>query len=49
MAKTQLDLELKATQVDDIVAFLDALTGEFPVQTMPILPATKNTTLTPDN
>jgi cytochrome c peroxidase len=49
MAKTQLDLDLKDAQVNDIVAFLDALTGEFPVQTMPLLPHTKNTTLTPDN
>jgi cytochrome c peroxidase len=49
MAKTQLDLDLKENQVEDIVAFLDALTGEFPKQTMPILPVLKNTTLTPEN
>ena len=45
MAKTQLGLDLKKKQVDDIVAFLNALTGEFPVQTMPMLPRTPNTTL----
>jgi cytochrome c peroxidase len=48
MAKTQLDLDLKDSQVKDIVAFLNALTGEFPKQTMPVLPMTYNTTLTPD-
>lgn len=48
MAKTQLDLELKEEQVNQIVAFLNALTGEFPVQTMPRLPNTANTTVTPD-
>lgn len=48
MAKTQLDLDLKDKQVEDIVAFLNALTGEFPQQTMPMLPNTVNTTLTPD-
>lgn len=45
MAKTQLGLDLKKGQVEDIVAFLNALTGEFPVQTMPMLPRTPNTTL----
>ncbi|MFA7613466.1 MAG: cytochrome-c peroxidase [Candidatus Caldatribacteriota bacterium] len=45
MAKTQLGLDLKKKQVEDIVAFLNALTGEFPVQTMPMLPRTPNTTL----
>jgi cytochrome c peroxidase len=40
MAKTQLDKGLKDEDVDDIVAFLNALNGEFPVQTMPRLPAT---------
>lgn len=49
MAKTQLDMDLKDNQVQDIVAFLNALTGEFPVQTMPMLPNTVNTTLTPEN
>ncbi len=48
MAKTQLDMDLNETQVADIVAFLNSLTGEFPKQTMPRLPAYTNTTLTPD-
>ncbi|MFP5385396.1 MAG: cytochrome-c peroxidase [Bacteriovoracia bacterium] len=48
MAKTQLGMDLKDNQVDDIVAFLNSLTGEFPQQTMPMLPHTLNTTLTPD-
>lgn len=49
MAKTQLDMDLNETQVADIVAFLNALTGEFPRQTMPRLPDTVNTSLTPNN
>ncbi len=48
MAKTQLDMDLKEDQVSDIVAFLNALTGEFPKQTMPMLPNTPNMTVTPD-
>jgi cytochrome c peroxidase len=48
MGKTQLDMDLNDAQVADIVAFLNALTGEFPKQTMPILPATENFSLTPD-
>lgn len=40
MAKVQLNQDLDQQQVDDIVAFLEALTGEFPEQTMPRLPAT---------
>jgi cytochrome c peroxidase len=48
MAKTQLDTDLTDAQVEDIVAFLDALTGEFPVQTMPRLPNTANFTVTPE-
>lgn len=48
MAKTQLDADLTDTQVSDIVAFLDALTGEFPKQTMPMLPNTANFTVTPE-
>ncbi len=48
MAKTQLDADLTDAQVNDIVAFLNTLTGEFPKQTMPILPATLNWSLTPD-
>jgi cytochrome c peroxidase len=40
MAATQLDRTLSVTQVEDIVAFLEALTGPFPQQTMPRLPPT---------
>jgi cytochrome c peroxidase len=40
MAKTQLSLDLPQDQVSDLVAFLEALTGEFPEQTMPRLPPT---------
>ena len=48
MAKTQLDADLNDTQVSDIVAFLNALTGEFPKQMMPMLPNTANMTVTPE-
>lgn len=48
MAKTQLDADLNDAQVADIVAFLNALTGEIPKQTMPILPPTPNFSITPD-
>jgi cytochrome c peroxidase len=48
MAKTQLDTDLKEEQVADIVAFLNALTGEFPKQSMPRLPKTVNISLTPE-
>ncbi|HFD12694.1 MAG TPA: cytochrome-c peroxidase [Crenotrichaceae bacterium] len=44
MAKMQLGQSLKQQQVKDIVAFLEALTGEFPAQTMPRLPGTPGTT-----
>lgn len=40
MAKTQLNQDLNATQVNDIVAFLKGLTGEFPDQQLPRLPST---------
>ena len=40
MGKTQLNKTLNAGEVGDIVAFLGALDGEFPQQTMPRLPAT---------
>ena len=40
MGKTQLDKDLSDAQVKDIVAFLGALDGQFPQQTMPRLPAT---------
>jgi cytochrome c peroxidase len=45
MAKTQLDKDLAGQQVDDIVEFLNSLTGEFPKQTLPRLPGTPNTAL----
>ncbi len=48
MAKTQLDVDLKDDQVTDIVAFLNALTGEFPKISMPRLPMTPGKTLTPE-
>ena len=40
MATAQLNRDLDDDDVADIVAFLEALTGEFPVQTMPQLPPT---------
>jgi len=40
MAKIQLNQDLTDAQVADIVAFLSALTGEFPEQPMPHLPPT---------
>ncbi len=49
MGKTQLGMDLNDSQVSDIVAFLNALTGEFPKQSMPMLPNTANMTLTPDH
>ena len=45
MAKTQLNKDLGDKQVEDITAFLNSLTGEFPEQTMPRLPHTSGTTL----
>ncbi|NOQ35995.1 MAG: c-type cytochrome [Methylococcaceae bacterium] len=44
MAKLQLGQDLSDEDTADIVAFLDALTGEFPKQKMPTLPATSGTT-----
>jgi cytochrome c peroxidase len=44
MAKLQLDKDLTDAQVEDIVAFLNGLTGEFPEQRMPRLPATPGRT-----
>ena len=38
MAKTQLNKNLKAMEVKEIVAFLKSLKGEFPRQTEPLLP-----------
>ena len=45
MAKVQLGKELAKNDVADIVAFLSALTGEFPKQKMPILPETTGKTV----
>ena len=45
MAKTQLNKTLKKKEVDDIVAFLNSLTGQFPQQTMPALPDINNMSL----
>jgi len=47
MAKVQLNKVLSTEEAGDIVAFLNALTGEFPEQTFPRLPATNGKTLTP--
>jgi cytochrome c peroxidase len=44
MAKLQLDKDLTQQQTDDVVAFLNALTGEFPKIEMPRLPGYANTT-----
>lgn len=38
MAKTQLNKDLNKKDTDDIVAFLESLTGEFPTIVMPRLP-----------
>jgi cytochrome c peroxidase len=40
MATVQLGRKLSNTEVEDIVAFLYTLTGEFPTQALPTLPAT---------
>jgi cytochrome c peroxidase len=45
MAKSQLNKDLSATEVEDIVAFLGALTGIYPEIMMPRLPATKGYSL----
>jgi len=47
MAKTQLDKELTDAQAGDLVAFLNALTGEFPQIAMPRLPGTPNMSVIP--
>jgi cytochrome c peroxidase len=44
MAKVQLNKDLTKEETADVVAFLHALTGEFPKQTMPTLPPTDGTT-----
>jgi len=40
MARAQLNIDLSPAQTADIVVFLQALTGQFPEQTMPRLPPT---------
>lgn len=45
MAKTQLNKNLSQQETDDIVAFLSALTSEYPEITMPRLPATSGTSI----
>jgi cytochrome c peroxidase len=44
MGKLQLGKDLSKEEVADIVAFLNALTGEFPKQKMPVLPGTPGQT-----
>ena len=44
MAKLQLNQDLSDAEVADVVAFLNALTGEFPKQSMPTLPGTPGRT-----
>jgi cytochrome c peroxidase len=44
MGKLQLNKDLSNEEIDDIVAFLNALTGEFPEQKMPRLPETAGKT-----
>jgi len=48
MAKTQLNKDLSAKEVNDIVAFLGALTGSYPEIIMPRLPATSGHSLVAD-
>ncbi|MDQ7091222.1 MAG: cytochrome-c peroxidase [Methylococcales bacterium] len=47
MAKLQLNKDLSDNETADIIAFLNALTGQFPKQTMPELPSTPGSTFTP--
>lgn len=49
MAKSQLNKDLTDSDVEDIVAFLSALTGEYPEITMPRLPATSGYSLVADD
>ncbi len=48
MAKTQLNTDMSNADVADVVAFLGALTGEYPQIMMPRLPATSGTSLVAD-
>ena len=45
MAKAQLNKTLSKKEVNDIVAFLSALTGKYPKMTLPRLPATPGKTI----
>ncbi|AWI78075.1 cytochrome-c peroxidase [Parazoarcus communis] len=47
MAKTQLNRDIDATQLADVVAFLTSLSGRFPEQTMPRLPLTNGNSIVP--
>jgi len=44
MAKLQVGIDISDADTADVVAFLNALTGEFPAQTMPVLPGTPGST-----
>ena len=44
MAKLQVGVDINDADTADVVAFLNALTGEFPKQTAPVLPPTPGTT-----
>jgi cytochrome c peroxidase len=44
MAKMQLNKKLSDSEIEDIVAFLNALSGPFPKQSLPELPGTPGTT-----
>jgi cytochrome c peroxidase len=48
MAKSQLNQDLSTKDVNDIVAFLGALTGEYPEIVMPRLPATSGSSIIAD-
>ncbi|MBV5276198.1 MAG: c-type cytochrome [Lamprocystis purpurea] len=47
MAKVQLNKDLTEAQTADLVAFLNALTGEFPEMALPRLPGTPNMSVIP--
>ena len=47
MAATQLNKEVSPEQVQDVVAFLTGLNGNFPPQTMPRLPLTVGVSVVP--
>ncbi|MBE9504338.1 MAG: cytochrome-c peroxidase [Proteobacteria bacterium] len=48
MGETQLGIELKENEVEDIVAFLGSLKGRKPVVVYPVLPPSTNKTPKPD-